>query len=170
MKNLLDKIFEKAIKLDHFKFNEKQIKNSWLGNKPASDSEIKRTEKRLGIELPLDYKELLKITNGFSAPVTVEPTFEPIEKIDYLKNIDSYIIEIWSQEAIADIGKLLEKSIIIGGISEEQYFLLIPPNIKNKQWKYWTFASWYPGENEHKNLICYLEDLLKFINDEIETE
>lgn len=133
MKNLLSEIFEKAIELGHFEYNQEQTQNKWLGTKPATISAIKQSEKRLGIELPTDYKEILEITNGFSASTIVEPTFQPIEKIDYLKNIDSFIIEVWSQEEVADIGEQLKRSIIIGGIEEEQYFLLIPPGLNNKK-------------------------------------
>ncbi|WP_143756529.1 SMI1/KNR4 family protein [Chryseobacterium sp. RU37D] len=44
--------------------------------------------------MPEDYKDFLKITNGFSAPNTVEPTFMRVEDIDLLKNIDPELVEI----------------------------------------------------------------------------
>ena len=131
MNNLLKKISEKAIKLGDFEFTQEQAENKWLGNKPASENEIKLAEKRLGIELPTDFKMFLSITNGFSAPNDIEPTFEPVDKIDFLKNIDSFIIEAYSIDGIQNVGEQLEKSIIVGGINEEQYFLLIPSDLKN---------------------------------------
>ena len=170
MKKLLKKISEKAIQLADFEFTQEQIKNKWLGTKPASETEIKLTEKRLGIEFPSDFKKFLSITNGFSAPNDIEPTFESIDKIDYLKNIDSLIIEAYSISGIENIGKELEKSILIGGINEEQYFLLIPLDLKSGKWKYWKFANWYPGEEEHKNLEIYFTYVLEFINEQLETE
>ncbi|MEZ4802689.1 MAG: SMI1/KNR4 family protein [Gelidibacter sp.] len=168
MKNLLKKISEKAIELADFEFTQEQAQNRWLGTKPASENEIKLTEKRLGIEFPTDFKLFLSITNGFSAPNDIEPTFEPIDKIDYLKKIDNFIVEVWNQEGIAEIGNQLERSITIAGISEEQYFLLIPPKCNTEQWKYWKFSSWQPGEVEYANLERYFNDVLEFINEQIE--
>lgn len=38
-------------------------------NKPASDQQIHRLETQLGIELPKDYKDFLKVTNGYDGVV-----------------------------------------------------------------------------------------------------
>jgi|TARA_R110000744_G_scaffold374594_1_gene487479 hypothetical protein len=166
MNSLLKQISEKAIDLADFEFTQEQIENKWLGAKPTAETEIKLIEKRLGIEFPNDFKQFLSITNGFSAPNEIEPTFEPINKIDFLKNIDSHIIEAYSIEGIENIGKQLEKSIVVGGINEEQYFLLIPTNSSSDIWKYWKFANWFPGEEEHKNLEAYFNGVLGFMNEE----
>ena len=170
MNSLLKQISEKAIELADFEFTQEQTKNKWLGTKSACENEIQLTEKRLGIEFPTDFKQFLSITNGFSAPNDIEPTFEPINKIDFLKNIDSFIIEAYSLNGIENIGKQLEKSIIVGGINQEQYFLLIPPNSTNEKWKYWKFANWHPGEEEHENLESYFKEVLSFLNETIESE
>ncbi|EDP70778.1 hypothetical protein FBALC1_08463 [Flavobacteriales bacterium ALC-1] len=170
MNSLLKQISKKAVELADFEFTQEQTENIWLGTKPVSETEIKLTEKRLGIEFPTDYKQFLSITNGFSAPNDIEPTFEPINKIDFLKNIDSFIIEAYSIDGIENIGNQLEQSIIVGGINQEQYFLLIPPNSTNEKWKYWKFANWYPGEEEHKDLESYFKEVLNFMNKQIETE
>ncbi|WP_406684374.1 SMI1/KNR4 family protein [Seonamhaeicola sp. MEBiC1930] len=166
MESLLKQISEKAIELADFEFSQGQTENKWLGTKPCSETEIKLTEERLGIELPTDFKEFLLITNGFFAPNDFEPTFEPINKIDFLKNIDSYVIEAYSIDGIENIGKQLEKSIIVGGINQEQYFLLVPPNSTSDKWKYWKFANWYPGEHEFDNLKSYFKSALEVINEE----
>ncbi|WP_298903816.1 SMI1/KNR4 family protein [uncultured Psychroserpens sp.] len=170
MNSLLKQISEKAIALGDFEFTQEQTENKWLGTKPASEAEIKLTEKRLGIEFPTDFRQFLSITNGFSAPNDIEPTLESINKIDFLKNIDSYIIEAYSVDGIENIGKQLEQSIIVGGINQEQQFLLIPPNSTNEKWKYWKFANWHPGEEEHKNLESYFKEVLSFMKEQIESE
>ncbi|MCP4052635.1 SMI1/KNR4 family protein [Mesoflavibacter sp. CH_XMU1422-2] len=170
MNSLLKQISEKAIELADFEFTQEQTENKWLGTKPASENEIQLTEKRLGIDFPTDFKQFMSITNGFSAPNDIEPTFEPINKIDFLKNIDSFIIEAYSLNGIENIGIQLEKSIIVGGINQEQYFLLIPPNSTNEKWKYWKFANWHPGEEEHENLESYFKEVLSFLNETIESE
>ncbi len=170
MNSLLKQISEKAIELADFEFTQEQTENKWLGTKPVSETEIKLTEKRLGIEFPTDFKQFLSITNGFSAPNDIEPTFESIGKIDYLKNIDNFLVEVWNQQGIADIGKQLERSILIAGITEEQYFLIIPPKSDLEKWIYWKFSSWQPGEVEYKDLEHYFNDVLEFINEQIESE
>jgi len=170
MKSLLKQISEKAIELADFEFTQMQTENKWLGTKPASETEIKLTEKRLGMEFPTDFRKFLSITNGFSAPNDIEPTFEPIDKIDYLKKIDSFIIEAYSIDGIEDVGKELKKSILVGGINEEQYFLLILSDLKSGKWKYWKFANWHPGEEEHESLESYFKEVLNFLNETIESK
>jgi cell wall assembly regulator SMI1 len=158
MENLLIDISEKAIKSEDFNFTSEQIENNWLGNIPASEKQIFEAENKLGVKFPEDYKEFLRITNGFSAPNDVEPSFEEIEKIDYLKNIDESIIETYNLVE-------LEHAIIVGGISEEQYFLLLPPKTENEKWKYWKFANWIPGEEQYSNLKDYFREVLNFITE-----
>ncbi|KFF06673.1 SMI1/KNR4 family protein [Flavobacterium reichenbachii] len=160
MENLLNDISEKAIKSKDFNFTPEQIKNNWLGNIPASEKQISEAENKLNIRFPADYKEFLRITNGFSAPNDVEPSFENIENIDYLKNVDEFILEAYSLVE-------LENAIIVGGISEEQYFLLLPPKAKNEKWKYWKFANWMAGEQPFENLKEYFEDVLEFVNKKV---
>ena len=162
-KNLLISISEKAIKYEDFNFTSEQIENNWLGTIPATEKQINDAENKLGIKLPEDYIEFIRITNGFSAPNGIEPSFENIENIDFLKNIDDFVIEAYSYLPE------LENAILIAGISEEQYFLLLPPKSKNEEWKYWKFANWYPGEHPYENLKEYFEDVLRFIIDQHES-
>lgn len=170
MKTFLKQISEKAIELGDLEFTQDQTKKKWIGFDPAYESEIKITEERLGIELPPDFKEFLLITNGFSAPNVIEPTFETTDKIDFLKNIDSHIIQTYNLNEIENIGKQLEKSICIGGINEEQYFLLVPPNSLCEHWKYWKFANWLHGEEEYKDLTDYFKEVLNFIDEQIQSK
>ncbi|HEX8017190.1 MAG TPA: SMI1/KNR4 family protein [Flavobacterium sp.] len=163
MKKLLTTISEKAIKNEDFNFTSEQIENNWLGTIPATEKQISNTENRLGIKLPKDYIEFIKITNGFSAPNDIEPSFENISNIDFLKNIEPFAIEAYSHLPE------LKNAILIAGIEEEQYFLLILPESENEEWKYWKFANWYPGEHPFGNLKEYFEDVLEFIVKEHES-
>lgn len=56
---------------------------------------------------------------------------------------------------------------MIAGLEDEQQFLIIPPNSKNGNWKYWKFANWIPGEEEYENLKDYLENVIEFLDDQI---
>ena len=137
-----------------------QIENNWLGFEPIKNEQIQNVEKRLGIILPEDYKEFLKISNGFTAPNNFEPTFHKVEEIDYLRNIEKYTIE--SYNYLPE----LENSILIAGKNEEQYFLLIPPKNVNEKWKYWKFANWYPGEHEFSGLSEYFKETKNYLEKE----
>lgn len=170
MNILLKKISEKAIELADFDFTQEQITNKWLGTKPASESEIKLTEKRLGIEFPADFRKFLSITNGFSSTNVTDPTFEPIDKIEYLKNSDSFSIEDYSLKGIESLGENLQRAILIAGIDEEQKFLLIPPEQNATSWLYWKFANWIPGEEEYQNLEHYFASVLEFLEETVESE
>ena len=142
------------------------VKSTWLGNAPASDDEIKNAEERLGVELPKDYKDFLKITNGFFTPCdSTEPTFEKVNDIDHLKNVDPFLLEIWNEEPLIDIGIQLNRAIVVGGINDEQYFLLISPDNTNQDWQYWKFASWIPGGEPYGDLKAYFESVLDFMKD-----
>ena len=167
LKNVLKRISELSVKSGDIELSNKQIESNWIGNHPAKIDDIESAEKNLGVRLPQDYKDFLLISNGFAATRNnTEPRFETIECIDYLVNIDSYIVEIWNQENLKDIGQELARAILIGGINEEQYFLIIPPKSFKDKWKYWKFASWIPGNSPFENLINYFTSVLE----DLETE
>jgi cell wall assembly regulator SMI1 len=164
MEKILKNISKSVISLNESDFTAEQIKAQWLGFEPATDAAIEATEKRLNCSLPTDYKEFLKITNGFSQTNNaVHSTFLPVEKIDYLVNLDDDLIEIWEKE-MPEIGKILRTSILIAGLNESQNVLLIPQ--KNK-WIYWQFAHWIPGERPFKNLKPYFKSVLDVFKDDV---
>ena len=164
MKDTLKEISLLAIQLNRETFTNEQKNVEWLGNIPAQKEEIKLTENRLGIELPDDYKRFLLLTNGFFTPCdSTEPTFEPVSKVDYLKNIDTYLLEIWNEGVLIDVGEQLNNAIVIGGMNDEQYFFLIPPDYPDNKWQYWKFANWIPGEQRYENLENYFQSVLDFM-------
>ena len=157
-----------AIKFGDAEFTEAQIKNGNIGNSPALEEDIEKAETRLGIKLPEDYKTLLQITNGFSAPSYTEPSFLSVEKIDYLRHIDTDSIEAYSIEGLEETGKTLERSILVGGLEEEQYFLLIPPQNDKENWQYWKFANWIPGEEPYHGIQDYFQGVIEFMLEGLE--
>jgi hypothetical protein len=163
MKELLQEISKKAIELGHVKaeLSPKQLEALWLGFEPATNEAIHQLEKRLGIELPSDYKTFMQITNGFLFATSVDPSFCALEKVTYLKKSIPDLIEIWSAPGTADIGEKLKTAIQVGGFDEEQYFFLIPPSKENPNWEYWDFSSWGPGEIVYHSLTDYFKSVLK---------
>lgn len=165
MKKILKKISETAIRQGEFTFTVEQVEYKWLGNEPASVEEIKQLEARLQIALPKDYKEFLAIANGFTTPnENIEPSFEKVEDVGFLKDIDPKIIEAWiSKDEQFDVAIKLARSIIVGGINQEQYFLLVPPLLETEKWAYWKFATWIPGEDPYEGMENYFINALDFL-------
>jgi hypothetical protein len=164
MENILRGIAKHVFLLNEMDFTDEQLKSKWLGFAPATDAAIEAAEKRLNCSLPNDYKEFLKITNGFSQTNSaIHSSFLPVEKIDYLINLDDDLIEIWEDTGNVETGKILRTSILIGGLMEAQSVLLIP---QKKGWIYWQFAAWIPGERPYKNLKTYFKNVLDFFKEE----
>jgi hypothetical protein len=165
VKKVLKKISETAIKQGEFTFSTAQTEAKWLGYQPASEAEIKEAEDRLGITFPADYKDFLLITNGFTTPnENVDPSFSKLSEVAFLKDVDPQLIEIWTEHVeLLDVAIKLARSIVIGGLTEEQYFLLVPPVIENADWEYWKFASWIPGEDPYEGLENYFINVLDFL-------
>ncbi|MCX2743355.1 SMI1/KNR4 family protein [Mangrovivirga sp. M17] len=164
MKKILTDLFLNSINSKDSNYTSEQLENNWIGNPPATEKEISAAESRLKVTLPEDYKEFLLIANGYPTyNDAVEPSFEKVNNIEYLKDFDNEVIEIWKENGNKEIAEALSKSIIIAGKQEEQWFLLIPPQEKSEKWRYWKFASWIPGEIEYKNLKDYFLDSSKEI-------
>jgi cell wall assembly regulator SMI1 len=167
MRVQLKEISKTSIVLADFAFPETLVQQEWLGYKPATDDQIADAENRLALSLPEDYKEFLKLCNGFHAPNDVEPTFLSTDKIDYLERLDPDLTKIWTETGNIEIGAELRRSIMVAGLSEEQYFLLLPPKGNNIRWRYWKFASWIPGEQEYDDLSSYWTDVLEFNKEQV---
>lgn len=59
----------------------------------------------------------------------------------------------------------MARSILVGGIDQAQYFLLIPPKQTDAEWQYWKFAAWQPGEIRYCDLSDYLNQVIAFLDD-----
>ncbi|MGD1846026.1 MAG: SMI1/KNR4 family protein [Salibacteraceae bacterium] len=169
MKEILTLLFKKSIEFGDETYTEEQLKMQWIGNPPASTSQIESAEKRLGVSLPKDYIDMVSIANGFpTSSSSVEPSFHKVEEIDFYRNIPWNVIDTWKQMGeLDDVVAELEKAIIVAGLEEEQQFLIIPPEHTRDPWKYWKFAMWIPGEEPYNNLKEYFSAVIEVINDEL---
>jgi hypothetical protein len=168
LKQLLQRMSDSAIQQKDINYEKTVIKSRWLGYAPAKKSTIEATEHRLGINLPEDYKAFLLASNGFRPTGSTDVSFLPVENIGWLHDLDSQLAEIVGQpmdknDSTRAAG--FRRSILIGGLSEEQQFLLVPPGGIDKKWQYWFFASWLPGQQAYPSLRFYLEYELQFMMD-----
>jgi hypothetical protein len=108
------------------------------------------------------------VSNGFRATSNIGVTFLPVERVGWLRDLDSELANIVGTPADKDDSAQaarFQRSILIGGLDEEQQFLLVPPGGVDKEWKYWFFGSWVPGEEPYLSLRFYLESELQFMMD-----
>ena len=95
--------------------------------------------------------------------------FVPIEQIDWLVNIQ--------KETLVDYCEMpesylldLKNAIIISGINYVHKVLIIQPYGEFKDWKYWEFASYIPGENVFDGITNYLEKLNDFLIEQLKNK
>ena len=161
MRLVLERISHLAIKLDEIELDSIQKDTFWIGDKSSSQQSIMEAELRLGVKLPDDYLQFLLITNGFLAPIDIEPIFHPVQEIRFLRDVDPFVIEAYQIPE-------LESSIVVGCMKDEQFFLLIPPSNNHDHWKYWKFANWIPGEQDFPSLEHYFNSVFLFLEELIE--
>lgn len=160
---ILEKLSALSIKTEPDMFTPEQKTNKWIGKEPASVQAIEEAEKRLGLKLPDDYKEFLKVSNGFPEFPLVNPVLASAEEINFLveayKVYENGILDItkdYPDEEKGTIGEYVERGIAISRFPAEQEVWLIPSEDGN-EWECWFFASWIPGEDRYKSFRHYIE-------------
>jgi hypothetical protein len=169
LKDLLRRISVTAIALNDQAYDKNVQENKWLGYTPATESQVAATERRLRVHFPDDYRALLLLTNGFRASSNIDPSFLPVEKVGYLRDLDRQLVDIWTgsmEKNDPDLPRF-RRSILVGGLNEEQQFLLVPPGDGEKEWRYWSFATWHPGTRPYYSLRYFLEDHLRLFGNEL---
>ncbi|MEO6637129.1 MAG: SMI1/KNR4 family protein [Ginsengibacter sp.] len=171
---LISKLSELSIKIEPKDFTAKQKKENWIGKQPSSEFTIARSEQRLGIQLPNEYREFLKASNGLSPFPYKNPELIAIEKIDYLKksyfdlygDLDLFPCDFLTEDGQGDISKYIERAIAISLLPDEQEIWLIPPKLNNDEWECWFFASWLPGVRQYKNFRYFIEEQVQNLEGE----
>jgi SMI1 / KNR4 family (SUKH-1) len=165
MKTLLKQLSKEAIALNPDFFTDEEKASKWIGRNPATNNAIADAEKKLGIKLPADVIELYKASNGTSVILNqCKSAFMLIEQIDWLKNADPYLIECYAEMGEAYVNDL-KNSIIIAGINYCHSILLIQPYGEHAAWRYWEFASYFPGVHVIEGIEKYLEELNDFLTE-----
>lgn len=160
-------------------FDRGKIKDSWLGYPPASEKAIKAKEKELNISFPTSYKDFLRVTNGFKQISHFAGHLLPVEKIDFLKKIDSDLYHVYVNEQNEDISDSrysdyskkqgseffridhLLTSIAISKNVDGSIILLNPKVTFGDECEAWIYASWYPGAIRFKSFKDLIEEAYK---------
>ena len=165
-KQLLNRISKLVIEQNTINFSDEILRSKTLSRTPAKNEEIKAIEKKLKTSFPDDYKKFLLTSNGFENFSHTGVTLSSIDKVDFLVNVDEQLVDIWADsmdDVVDGFGNKLKSSIVIGGLVEEQYLLLIP--LPHKKWECWHFSSWRPGEVIYESFRFYMEDELQRLED-----
>ena len=98
VESLIKELFQKSIELGDVEYSYEELKSNWLGNRPAKIETIRKLEEKLEVSFPDDYIELLLVANGFkTSNDAVEPSFLPVEEVDYFKNVFPFAVEWYTR-------------------------------------------------------------------------
>src|SRR5262249_47517331 len=138
---------------------KEQRKGKWIGRDKTTEEAIKAAETRLQTQLPADYTEFLRASNGFSALSSATPPLLPVESIGWLKDkVDAEMMAILKEYPGDDLPQVLESSLLISELLETDMILLVPPADSSGTWQCWFFAHWVPGEIRYPSFRHYFEE------------
>lgn len=151
---LLERLSALAIDEEPDCFPEQTRDSRWLGFPPATATEIKAAEERLGISFPDDYREFLRTTNGFNQWSSTSTGFVQVSNVDWLPNKYPDLVDLWMGNS--DVGEKMERSLLVGDSGEQLMFLA--PGHSADDWECWFFANWVPGEERHASFRAFVEN------------
>jgi hypothetical protein len=135
-----------------------------LCHSPAPPGEIDTLEVKLGVQLPDDYKEFLRSSNGFENARSTDVKIAAAEDVGWLRNVYPDLLDIWNTPDLQNTYVGLEQSLLIGDLEGEQQLLLVPTRSQTDgaelTWECWFFASWVPGEVRYSSFRAYVENVL----------
>lgn len=138
------------------RYTEEVLKSGWLGYPGATDEQITRTEARLGVALPPDYRQFLAFTNGWRLLTHFIPGLWPVKDLEWTRVTDPDLIEIWEDEELTQgLEYIMHESKYLRStlrISDQEYagtaILLLNPGVVtgHGEWEAWFFAHWSPED------------------------
>lgn len=171
-KIFLEQVSESIISNDDLYAGFTAGENGWLGFPGTIDKEIELQENRLGIKLPPSYKAFLKASNGFKQINSFYWNILPVEKIDWLKNSQQDLYELYSTDTFLEAfvpgdeeyfvygdkqdcttfrAEYLIKSLAVSDWGDASLILLNPEVKSGEEWEAWAFATWQLGPVRYKS-------------------
>jgi hypothetical protein len=130
--------------------SETQRETGWLGYEPASEAAVVAAEQRLGVRLPLTYRNFLLASNGF-CHMAYSVDLLKAENIGWFGELFPDLLGAWSApgleyfaEHLRVLGRCLLVSDEAGGSG--CYWLLSPD--RATETGEWTAYQWWPGDGE----------------------
>jgi hypothetical protein len=151
----------------------------WLGNPPASETQIRDAEQRLDVRLPPSYVNFLRVANGFHRPSTLIPRLLSASEIEWFRSRHSEIIDIWisadgnpadgTDDQYLQYGstprqsmmrlKYLKDALQISGPDTNPVVLLNPQiQFDDGEWEAWLFGAVMAGAQRYKSFTALLLD------------
>ena len=97
----------------------------------------------------------------------LNPSLMPVEKIDYLKNVEQpELFKLYSGFPVKEndtesFEEYVSRAILISEYPEEQMIWLIPPKEEFDSWQTWFFANWNPGETRYPSFRHFIEEQIQ---------
>lgn len=171
--SLLKKISILSIEQNPDLYPDDIVLSKWFGTSPATEKDILAAEKKIGMSLPVDYREFLKASNGFLEHTYSAPRLARVEEIDWLSKFDDDVLDIvagFVEETIEEekdkYSRISKKCLLVSGMYQETEVLLFPTH--DNDWECWSLTlgggcgeTWFPSfryymENELYFLECEL--------------
>jgi hypothetical protein len=165
------------------------IRSRWLGNPPATESQIVQAEQRLGVRLPPSYREFLQVTNGWATVGELTARLWSTAELDWFRIGNRDWIDYWLEgvqhgaetygtslevpdEVYFQYGdeqlpasmrdEYLETALQISDVVDSAVYLLNPQVIApDGEWEAWFFATWLPGARRDPSFRAMIEDEAK---------
>ncbi len=142
-------------------------KSGWLGNKPATKSQVMQLQSRLGFELPPSYRNFLLVSNGWSRTSDMISKLRSVNQVQWLETDDPQLLDVWAadntDDAISNFSladyfaydgrpifdrEHFRKSLVIADpVPGDSMIYVLNPMVvaSNGEWEAWRFANWIPG-------------------------
>ncbi|WP_344923324.1 SMI1/KNR4 family protein [Streptosporangium oxazolinicum] len=137
---------------------------------PATESEIRHLEQRLGVELPPSYRQFLLFAGGWGSDD--DCCLLRVKEVGWLRDVDPSRAESWStpkrenswsvpdelyfvygqeQDPIHMRGEYVPDTLLAGYWADG--VALLNPHVRTPEdeWETWYLAPWLPGANRYRS-------------------
>ncbi|MFG1827191.1 SMI1/KNR4 family protein [Microbispora bryophytorum] len=143
---------------------------------PAGESEIRRLEERLGLELPPSYRQFLLFADGWGAEDD-EYCIRSVATVGWLRDLEPWLAEAWGPEGETPRSVPDDLYFVYGKEQDcinlrEEYVpdtllvghwndgvTLLNPQVKTPEgeWEAWFLAPWLPGASRYRSFWDLME-------------
>lgn len=163
LKQMNDGILSKPI-VDEFSLPSEVIESGWIGYDPATEEQIAVAEARLGVTLPPSYRAFLKTSNGWRVCNPWMEAVYPVENIDFTRNTDLDLIEIWAHSGTGAASASLSDiahTIRISAWTDMAVLLLNPQKSTTEgEWEAWFYSDTIQGAEVFPSFWDLMQDQL----------